>query len=760
MSVRKNFMQRRLIVFALLVSLVSPAIFSRVVLAQSPATAQQPSRQQTSPPAAQQRQLTIDDIYDPERRINFSGSPPTNLFWLRDGTHYLQSRREQGQWQLLRVNALTGTSEPFHDAARMEAALGRAGITAQDARTLARLPAYQMNPTQTAALINHNDDLYYYEWNSDRAVRLTNTREAEEVEDFSPDGRMVAFVRGNNLYVVEVASQRERQLTTDGAEKILNGKLDWVYQEELYGRGNFKGFWWSPDSGQIAFLRLDETPVREFTLVDHLSRLQEIETTPYPKAGDPNPTVQLRVVAATGGASRQMDTGRYTDFLISRVEWTPDSREVTHQVQNREQTWLDLNFANAQTGAARTAFRETSRAWVEVIDNPMWLADGSFLWQSDRTGWRHLYHYNRDGRLIRPVTSGQWEVRTVHGTDPVRRRIYFSGTERSHIGSDAYRINLDGTGLTRLTERAGTHRAEFNPTFTHFIDYWSDVNTPTQVRLFTTEGREARVIDENRVAAVNQFRLGRTEFMQVRTRDGFTMEAQMIRPPDFDPSRRYPVMIYQYSGPQAPVVRNAWGGTTYMWHQLLAQRGYIVWMCDARSASGKGVEPAWTVHRNLGEGELRDIEDGVAFLRSQNYVDPQRIGIWGWSYGGYMTSYALTHSQSFRIGIAGGSVTDWRLYDTIYTERLMGTPQNNEAGYTRSAPLRRAANLHGKLLLIHGTMDDNVHMQNTIQFAMELQRAGKQFELMLYPRARHGVTNPLQLKHMRQLMTDFIIENL
>lgn len=754
-------MSRHLLVFAL-VLFVSFAPLTRAATAQSPVvpSTPRPAAQQTPPQSG--RQLTIDDIYDPERRINFSGSPPTNLFWLRDGAHYLQSRRENNQWQLLRVNAVTGASEPFHNAARMESALTSAGLSAEDARTLARLPAYQMNRAQTAALINHNNDLYYYEWNAERAVRLTDSREAEEVEDFSPDGRMVAFVRGNNLYTVEVTSPRERQLTTDGAEKILNGKLDWVYQEELYGRGNFKAFWWSPDSRQLAYLRLDESPVREFTLVDHLPRLQEIETTPYPKAGDPNPTVQLRVVAATGGASRQMDTSRYAnaDHLISRVEWTPDSREVTHQVQNREQTWLDLNAADAATGQARTLFRETSRAWVEAIDNPTWLADGTFLWQSDRTGWRHLYHYNRDGRLLRPVTSGQWEVRTVHGADDAGRRIYFSGTERSHIGSDAYRINLDGTGLTRLTERAGSHRAEFNPAFTHFIDYWSDVNTPTQVRLFTADGREARVIDENRVGVLNQFRLGRTEFMQVRTRDGFTMEAQMIRPPDFDPARRYPVMIYQYSGPQAPVVRNSWGGTTYMWHQLLAQRGYIVWMCDARSASGKGVEPAWTVHRNLGEGELRDIEDGVTFLRSQPFVDPARIGIWGWSYGGYMTSYALTHSQSFRMGIAGGTVTDWRLYDTIYTERLMGTPQNNEAGYTRSAPLRAAGNLHGKLLLIHGTMDDNVHMQNTIQFANELQRAGKQFQLMLYPRSRHGVTNPLLLRHMRQLMTDFIVENL
>ncbi|HEX3252508.1 MAG TPA: prolyl oligopeptidase family serine peptidase, partial [Pyrinomonadaceae bacterium] len=268
------------------------------------------------------------------------------------------------------------------------------------------------------------------------------------------------------------------------------------------------------------------------------------------------------------------------------------------------------------------------------------------------------------------------------------------------------------------------------------------------------------VISENKVDALKQYKLGATELLQVKTRDGFVMEAMMIKPPDFDPRKKYPVMSFTYSGPHAPQVRNGWGSQAYMFHQLLAQKGYIIWVCDNRTASGKGMDATWPVYKNFGELELRDLEDGVAWLKSQPYVDGSRIGIWGWSYGGYMTSYALTHSTSFKMGIAGGTVADWRDYDSIYTERYMQTPQNNPEGYKNSSPVNAAKNLHGKLLLIHGAIDDNVHMANTMQFVYELQKAGKQFQLMLYPKSRHGVTDPLLVKHLRQTMLDFIVENL
>lgn len=714
---------------------------------------------------AQQKLLTIDDIFDPAKRVNFNGATP-QIRWLKDGNHYLltneASRRDVPRLQ--RVDAVTGEATSFFDAAKMQAAFAALpGVSDQDARQLSNRGSYQLNPSETAVLINWANDLFYYELGTDRAIRLTNNPAEEVGEGFSPDGRMVSFIRENNLFVEDLSMQRrERALTNDGSEKILNGRLDWVYQEEIYGRGNFGAYWWSPDSTNIAFLRIDERPVPEFTVVDDIPYDQKLEVTAYPKAGDPNPIVKLGVVGAIGGEIRWMDTFKYqpTDFLISRVTWTPDSRKVVFQAQNREQTFLDLNFADARDGKAATIIRETSKAWVSVLDNPAWLADGSFLWQSERTGWQHIYHYSGDGKLLHQVTDGKWEVRTFEGLDEKNGFVYFTATEHSHIAPQGYRVKLDGTGLTRLTANEGTHRIDLSPSSNYFLDYWSDVNTPTQTRLYDSAGKLVRIVNENKVDALKDYKLATPELLQVKTRDGFVMEAMMIKPPDFDPKKKYPVMTFTYSGPNAPQVRNAWGATTYMWHQMLAQKGYIMWVCDNRTASSKGVESSWPVYKNFGELELRDLEDGLSWLKSQPYVDGSRIGMWGWSYGGFMTSYALTHSQTFKLGIAGGTVADWRDYDSIYTERYMQTPQNNPEGYKNSSPVTSAKNLHGKLLLIHGAIDDNVHMQNTIQFAYELQKAGKQFQLMVYPKSRHGVTDPVQVKHMRQMMTDFIVANL
>jgi dipeptidyl-peptidase-4 len=456
-----------------------------------------------------------------------------------------------------------------------------------------------------------------------------------------------------------------------------------------------------------------------------------------------------------------VDTYKYqpSDLLIVRVTWTPDGSKVVYQAQNREQTFLDLNFAG-DDGKSNTILHETSKTWVGINDNPNFLKDGSFLWQSERTGWNHFYHYSPVGKLLRQVTDGRWEVSSFDGLDEAKGLLYFTATEHSPIAPQAYRVKLDGTALTRVTTGEGSHKIAISPDSKLFIDNWSDVNTPTQTRLYGVDGKLVRVVAENRVDALKEYKLGAIQLLQVKTRDGFEMEAMMIKPPDFDPQKKYPVLEFTYGGPHAPSVKNGWGGSAFMWHQMMAQKGYIIWICDNRTASGKSLESTWPVYKNFGELELRDLEDGIAWLKSQPYIDGSRIGIWGWSYGGFMTSYALTHSQSFKMGIAGGTVSDWRNYDSIYTERYMQTPQNNPEGYWKSSPVHYAKDLHGKLLLIHGAIDDNVHVLNTIQFAYELQKAGKQFQLMLYPKSRHGVTDPVLVKHMRQMMTDFVLANL
>ncbi len=712
---------------------------------------------------AQEKLLTIDDIFDSQKRVAFSGKPTAAVRWLVDGTSYFQMQPgEVGALGLYRVDYKTGNSTLFYDANKLETSLVAAGLKADDAKKLAGQTGFDFNDAQTATVLNSANDLYFYDFASGAAKRLTNDAAEETEAGFSPDGKKVSFVRGNNLFVVDVASGREMQLTKDGAEKFLNGTLDWVYEEELYGRGNKRAYWWSPDSTAMAFLRTDETPVKPFVIVNHQGINQTIENEFYPKAGAPNPLVTLGVVGVNDGQIKFIDTANYKpeDFLISRVDWSPDSKRVIFQAQNREQTFLDLNAADRSSGKSVTIFKETSPAWVEVVDNPHWLNDGSFLWESARNGWKHLYHFAADGKLIKQVTSGDWEVRDFYGADEKAGYAYFSATEFNTIAPQIYRVKLDGTNLKRISTGDGSHTASFNKTFTHFTDTYSDAATPPQTRLYKADGTLERIINENKVEVLSQYKLSRPEFMRVKTKDNYDLEAMIIKPSNFDAEKKYPVMTFIYSGPHAPQVRNSWGGATAMWYQMLAQKGYIIWVIDNRTASGKGVKSEYGLYKNFGETELKDLEEGVSYLKTLPYVDGSRIGISGWSFGGYMTSYALTHSKSFKIGIAGGTVSDWSLYDSIYTERYMGTPQNNPEGYRKSSVAAAAKDLSGKLLLVHGAIDDNVHLQNTMQLVYELQKANKQFDLMLYPTARHGVTNPLQVKHMRQMMTDFILKNL
>jgi dipeptidyl-peptidase-4 len=705
------------------------------------------------------RRLTVDDIYSPSRRINFSGSPDTSITWI-DSSTYLTRRRGANGVEWLKVDAGSGRTSPLFDAGQMESALtSLPGVTKEEAAALARSSDLTFNPARTGALLTSADDLYFYSFGSAKAQRLTTAAGEEEVPSFSPDGRMVAFVRGNNLHLVDIDSQREQSITTDGSRELLNGKLDWLYQEEIYGRGQFKGYWWSPDSTRLAFLQLDEKPVPEYTVVDHIPYRPALEITDYPKAGDPNPTVKLGMSRITGGGPSWVDLSAYsgTEFLIVNVGWTPDSKQIVHQVQDREQTWLDLNLADAGDGRARRILRETTSAWVNENGNPVWLKDGSFLWFSERSGFKHLYRYNTSGEMLKQITTGRWEVRSLFGVDEAKDVVYFSSPERSSVATDIYRIRLDGTGMTRLSQGGGTNRAIFSPDFSQYIGVWSNVTTPTQVRLHRADGSEARVIDGNPIAALAEFKLTTPEFVQVKTRDGFVMDGMLIKPPDFDPSRRYPIYQFTYAGPGAAEVRDSWGGTDYLFMQMLAQHGVVCWVLDNRSASGKGAESQWPVYGRLGELELQDLEDGVTWLKQQPWADPARLVLSGWSYGGFMTAYALTHSTSWSAGIVGAPVTDWRDYDSVYTERLMKMPQHNADGYRRTAPRFAADRLNAKMLLIHGTMDDNVHMQNSVQFAYELQKAGKPFEMMVYAKQRHGFSDPRLVTHLHQTMFDFVM---
>ncbi len=719
--------------------------------------------------------LNVEDLYTYETFTKFSGRAVASMGWVPDAgpwiddSHFIWPGDGTDSARWLRVDASTGSAQPLFDIDALEPSLQRSRIVAFDA---------QWN----AAVLQNVNALHYLDMRTAKTTRLTNSEEPKHEVSLSPNGRLVAFVKENNLYLGETGRTGELALTSDGSKKVFNGLLDWVYSEELYGRGNYRGYWWSQDSSKIAMLQLDDRDVPDYTLVDDLGYHPALNSWPYPKAGDSNPRARLFVFDVQESLRRvrrnekpqplAIDTRAYeasAGFLIVNVQWTRDSRAVVYQVQDRLQTWLDLNRADVSNGATTRLFRETTKAWVLRWDddsaNVQWLKDGSFLWLSERSGWRHLYHYNRDGKLIRQLTSGEWEVRATYGLDPSDEFVYFSGTQASPITRDVYRVRLNGSGLTRLSATAGRHRPFFNPSHALYLDRWEDATTPPQVRLHATQSTGpqsvVRVVDANPATANVEYALAKPEFLQVKARDGFVMEAMMIKPPDFDPAKRYPVYQFTYGGPQSQQVVNGWlNWNDYAYHQLLARRGIIIWMCDNRTSSGKGAASAWPLYKNLGELELRDIEDGIGWLKEQPYVDASRIGIAGVSYGGFIALYALTHSKSFKMGIAEGAVSDWRDYDSVYTERYLGLPQDNPDGYRRSSPRFSAANLSGELLLVHSALDDNVHPQNLSQMALELQRAGKQFQMMVYPRSTHGVGGGDLGPHLRRLMLDFTVSHL
>jgi dipeptidyl aminopeptidase/acylaminoacyl peptidase len=691
------------------------------------------------------------DVLLKDPPVNLGGHSANVLGWLEDGEHFLQIK----EGVLCKVHARSGKTLAFVDREKLTQSLKALDtLDAERIHALARGPFYQMNPQRTGMLFHQGDDLYFAPFDGKPAVRLTKSQGAKDCATCSPDGKFVAFVRAGNLCVVDLATQSEKALTTDGGGHISNGKADWVYFEEIFYR-NGQAYWWSPDSKHLAFLRFDDEPVYKFTVVNELPTRQKPEITPYPKAGDPNPHVTLGVVPVGGGDIALPDLSDYspTDSIICRVAWMPDGKTLYFYVQNRAQTWLDFRTASPKGGPTTRLLRETTKAWVDDPGEATFLKDGSFLLASERSGWRHLYHFDKEGKLLKQVTSGDWEVQALNHVDEHNGWLYFSGTKDSPIAVNLYRCKLDGTGFARLTNTPGTHqigattslgdrlggvtRPGINSKGDLFIDICTNFTTPTQIYLRDIDGSSVRTLDTNPVHAREEYRWGAFEHVQIKLPDGFVLEGTLTKPPDFDTSKRYPIWFTTYAGPHAPTVHDSWDGGR-VFEQVVANIGFVVFRCDPRSASGKGACSTWTAYKQLGVQELKDIEGALDWLCQNPWVDSKHIGMSGGSYGGFMTLFALTHSKRFAAGIASAPVTDWRNYDTIYTERYMNTPQENPDGYAATSVVKAAKDLHGKLLIVHGVVDDNVHMQNTLQLMDALQKADRDFEVMFYPVSRHG----------------------
>jgi dipeptidyl-peptidase-4 len=702
--------------------------------------------------------LNLEALAHPTLKQIYVGLPATHLEWLPDGG-LLRIYHKQDQVTLLRVDPETWETKPLMDSVRFLAALLAAGAEEGRAKMALGRGDYVWNRGFDTLLLNVADDLFQVNLKEASAKKLAGHRPEEP--SLSPDGRQVAFLRGNDLYCVEVATGRETRLTTDGGETRFNGRLDWVYQEEVYGRRQGpRAFWWSPDSRHIAYLSLEDAKVPVFTLVDDRTQPQKLLRTRYPKAGDPNPVARLGVVDLQGHTAWTQETHPGQETLITRVTWDPLGRLLAH-ISDRTQTWLELH--RFEPGGSKLLLREKDRTWQDAEHHgpPLFLKDGGFLWESDRTGHRHIYRHDAEGRLRHAITSGLWDVRGMLGVDETRGLVYFDASERSPIAIHSYRIGLDGQGLTRLTAARGTHQVRWNRAFTSFLDTWSSLEQPVKQALFDSNGRLVRMIDDNPCPDLKRLKLGTIRLQQVPTRDGFPMETLLVLPPDFDASRKYPVYQHIYGGPDQPQVKDAWG-RDLMWWQFLAQNGILVWVCDNRSASNKGKASSEGIYRRLGTQELEDQLDGLKWLGRQGFADLNRVCLEGWSYGGFMSAFAMTHSSAYKLGIIGAPVTNFALYDSVYTERYMGLPDENPAGYAGTDLAAAARNFSGKALIMHGLVDDNVHPQNTVQFIDALLQAGKDFDLRLYPGSNHvsAFGNAWQYWDIMRARWDFISRNL
>jgi dipeptidyl-peptidase-4 len=597
-------------------------------------------------------------------------------------------------------------------------------------------------------LVLESGDLFVWSEDSGKVEQLTATPVAERDPKLSPDGKRVSFRRGNDLYVLEVAAKKTVRLTHDGSETLWNGRLDWVYPEELdLGTAH----WWSPDSGQIAYLQFD---VSRETLYPHIDALpvQAVgEPQRYPKAGTPNADVRVGVVAAAGGLTKWMDYGETRDFLIARVHWSPRGEVVVHRM-NRVQDRLDILAADAKTGQSRLLLRETDPHWINLTDDFRFLQDGRMLRSSEKNGgFRHLYVV-QDGRETQ-LTRGEWEVTSIACVDEQGKRVFYVSSEPSPLERHLYVVGFDGGGKRQLTQGKGTHTVSMSPACDAWLDTHSSLETPSKATLRDAQGAEIELWRPPNTKAQDEYEILKTEIHQFKGPDGTHFYGRLIKPAQFDPAKKYPVIVQVYGGPHAQSVRDSYPGMGL--DQVYAHRGFVVWQMDNRGSAGRGHGFETPLYRRLGKVELEDQKVGVKYLLSLGFADPERIGVSGWSYGGYMTLYCLLHApEVFRAGIAGASVTDWRNYDTIYTERYLGLPAENETGYKESSPVHAAANLKGQLLLVHNLEDDNVLFANALQMSHALQEAGKHFEMVVYPQKSHGVTGTAR-HHLNEKMVEF-----
>lgn len=631
-----------------------------------------------------------------------------------------------------------------------------------DARSGERTP--YTRPAASGASLSVSEGDIYLERDGNRR-RLTQTESGEHNPTFSPDSAKVAFTRGRDLYILEVSSGEEQRITRDGSDVIYNGWSSWVYMEEILGRSTrFKAFWWSPDSKKIAFMRFDDRPVKIFPLHSVEDSYGTLIEQRYPKAGFDNPKVKIGIADVSSGRLTWADYNQDEDQYFGRPYWTPGSNRLWTQWMNRDQDHLIIHEINLADGTKTTIYEEQQDTWIDLDDGDRLQfldEDAGFLLLSDKSGWMHIYHYGMDGQLISQVTSGDWSVTDLERVDQENGTLFFTARKENSARFDLYRVGLDGTNMKRLTFGDYSHSTSVSPGGDFFVTTYSNVSTPPKMRLMNRNGETVTELADARNAEFSDYKLAHTELVRVETEDGFALPMTITWPAAIDKSKKYPVLVSIYGGPNSGTVYDRWDGLGM--NQWWAREGLIQVSIDHRGSGHFGKEGQNYMHRDLGHWEIHDYSRAVEWLiKNYDFIDGDRIGITGFSYGGYVTSLALTKGAGlFDYGLAGGSVTDWHLYDTHYTERYMDRPQDNAEGYKSSSVMTYVDNYKGFLLMVHGSMDDNVHMQNSLQLVSALESAGKDFEFIPYLGGKHGWYNlPGKYRHYRDQRYKFYYQYL
>ena len=687
------------------------------------------------------QQLSLEAIFGDQG----SEQSPSQLSWAPNG-HQLAYLWNDGSGRAFWIlDAATGqTRRAFHLSAL------------QSVEAELSMDAYHWHPSSQALLIESHGDLFLYGLESHNLRRLTQSEAAESDPKFSPTGDRVAFVRAQDLYLIDIDSAVETRLTEDGVENVrLNGLTDWVYWEELWGRDS-TGYWWSPDGSQIAYYQFDETPVRDYALVDFMPQYPAVEWQKYPKAGEDNPRVRVGVLNLDNGQTAWLDTGDPVEWYLPRVDWRPQG-DLAVQRLNRGQDHLDVLRCAPADGSCVVWLSETSETWVDVTDDYRYLPDGRLLWPSERSGWNRLYLIEADGTVGRTVARADGSVTSLAGIDLEAGHIYYQAYGAPPLGAisrQLYRADLDGDAIERLSPENGwTSTLMSDKAFR--VQSWSDAATPPT--------RSVRGPNDSIVAqlpydppAIDLSSLPRREFFTITDADGRELPASIVLPDSFDEDGAHPVVMYHYGGPESQVIRDAWsGGSRELWTRMMAQRGFVMFSVDNPGSSFFGQRGADAMHRRFGEVNLAAQQAGVEYLRARPGIDGDRIGIWGWSGGGSNTLYSVLRSPgTWKAAVSGAPVTDWRLYDTIWTERYLDHPDENPDGYRDSSAVTWAADLADELLLIHGTADDNVHPQNSLALMQKFIDAGVQFDSAIYPRQKHGFRGPAS-RHFYERMTGF-----